>query len=92
MKKNNVAVTDQVRWITQVGVQWDQVREVLLQKHHGILQNNASIAIYVGNAPKMVARKAWNLGDILIRSEFIRTPDTNWLSEYPRTKRHVPLW
>lgn len=46
-------------------------------------------AKFEGNTP-MVARRARNLGDILIHSEFVKSPTDNWLSTYPRSKGMFP--
>lgn len=58
----------------------------ILKKHWDVLTNTPGLAKIVGPAPLMVAKRAKNLGDILVHSEFTRTVDSNWLSNYPRSK------
>lgn len=90
-KKEQQKTEDQgpVRLITTYGTQWESVRKIL-QKHWNILTNNKKLANIVGDGPKMVARRARNLGDILIHSEFTRYQDPTWLSDYPRHTGMVP--
>lgn len=75
--------------ITQYGAQWDTIRDIL-QKHCGILTSASGIAQIVGETPKMVVRRARNVGDTLICSEFTKTMETTWLSQYPRSKGMFP--
>lgn len=84
-ENNKRQVGDQVRFITQFGVQWEEVR-ASLQKNWGILQNNTIINAWIGKSPMMTARRSPNLGDILIKSEFIHSQNENWLTGHPRTK------
>lgn len=74
-----------LREITQFGAQWDVVRGIL-DKHWGILTSTPGLAKIVGPCPNMVARRAKNLGDLLIRSEFRKARDTMWLSDFPRRR------
>lgn len=52
--------------------------------------NGPGLKAIVGDIPNLVARRARNLGDILIHSEFTKEPDPTWLSEYPRSKGMFP--
>lgn len=71
------------------GAQWNSVRNIL-ERHWGILTNSPGLTDIVGTSPKIVARRAKNLGDMLMQSEFIKEPDPTWLSTYPRTKGMFP--
>lgn len=81
--------TEPIRIITSFGSQWDSVRSVL-DKHWGILTNTPALASIVGDSPKLVARGARSIGDMLIKSEFVREPDTTWLSNYAQTLGMFP--
>lgn len=78
-----------VRLITTYGSQWDKVRNILA-KHWGILTSNKNLAGILGRGPKMLARRAKNLSDILVQSEYIRQSNTSWLTEYPRSLGMFP--
>lgn len=80
---------DPVRIINRFEEQWNAVRDIL-HKHWGILTSTSGLANIVGPTSKMLARRAKNLGDTLIRSEFTKTTDTSWLSQYPRSKGVFP--
>lgn len=75
--------------ITQFGAQWDTVRDIL-HKHWGILTSAPGLAKIVGPSPKMAARRAKNLGDMLIKSEFRKKGGTTWLSDFPRSQGMFP--
>lgn len=94
--KRKVAVQDKdyllkitPRIITQFGSQWNIVWGIL-QRHWDILTSTPGLASIVCPSPKMVARRARNLGDMLIQSEFRKDVDTTWLSEYPRSVDMFP--
>lgn len=70
--------------ITAFGSQWNKVCSIL-EKHWGILTNAPELNRIVSSSPKLVARRACSLGDMLIQSEFVKEPNHTWLSEYPRS-------
>lgn len=84
-KKDHNDIQNTTRIITQYGTQWDAVRQIL-QKHWGMLTNTPGLQDNVGPHPNMVARHARNLGDILMRSEFVKDSEGTWLSQFPRSK------
>lgn len=55
----------------------------IFQKHWGILTSTPRLAEIVGPSLKMVTRRAKNLRDMLIKSEFRKEPSTTWLSDFP---------
>lgn len=59
---------------------------ILLTDPMDILLNGPGLKEIAGESPNLVARRAKNLGDILIHSEFTKEPSANWLYEYPRSK------
>lgn len=73
-KQNKVTIRcKQIGYITKYGAQWKEFKEVL-NKHLHILASNSQLARLVGLYPQMVARRANNLKDLLVHSEFSKTP------------------
>lgn len=62
-----------VRMITKFGSQWKQVREILTRHWH-ILTNTPLLQYIVIPCPLMVAKRARNLQDSLVHSEFQKDP------------------
>lgn len=82
-------MSDPVRIITAFGFQWDNVRSIF-EKHWGILTNAPELKKIVSPSPKHVARRARSLGDMLIKSKFVKETSPTWLSEYPRSQGMFP--
>lgn len=55
-----------------------------------MLTRTPNIAAIMGPTPKIVARGAKNLGNMLIQSEFVKEPSASWLLTYPRAKGMFP--
>ncbi|CAI9573182.1 unnamed protein product [Staurois parvus] len=83
-KEEKVKLSEQpVRMITQFGAQWQAVKQIL-EKHWKILTQCPKLNKIVGERPQMVARRAPNLGDLLIHSDYQPLKQTTWLKS--RTK------
>lgn len=78
-----------IRVITQFGAQWDTVRDIL-NKHWGILTSTPGLAKVVAPSPNMIARRAKNLGHLLIKSQFRKEGGETWLSDFPRSRGMFP--
>lgn len=78
----NKSLSDQVKIITTFGTQWEDVRTILT-KHWHVLTRAPQMASIVGPKPFMVARRAKNLTDELVRSEYTRPNPRNWLTDLP---------
>lgn len=69
-----------VRIITRYGSQWNEVRSILAKDWH-ILNRSNSLSQIAGSRPLLVSRRARNLRDNMVHSEFVCSPTSNWLSE-----------
>ncbi|KAM5171926.1 LOW QUALITY PROTEIN: DNA-directed RNA polymerase III subunit RPC2 [Mantella aurantiaca] len=71
--------------ITRYGSHWNHLKGIL-QKHWPILLLDERIAETVGTRPHLIARRAPNLRDKLVHSEYISN------TTIPRQMRLAPLW
>lgn len=78
-----------VRIIMPFGTQWEEV-QVIVTKHWHILTRSPQVASIVGPRPQMVAKRARNLADKLVRFEFPRSTPQNWLIGLPQMKGIFP--
>lgn len=69
------------RIVTKYGSQWKMVQGVL-QKHWHILKSAPLISEFVSPRPLLTAKRSNNLGDLLVHSEYTRTTQKNWLSDF----------
>lgn len=66
------------RIITRFGSQWTEVQRIP-DRHWHILRSAPLITNLVSPRPLLTARRACNLGDVLVHSEYIRTTSESWL-------------
>lgn len=71
------------------GVQWQQVRSILSDHWHILTRSDTPKAI-VGDRMSMVAKRARNLKDDLVESEFKCPISRNWLTDLPMVKGMHP--
>lgn len=71
-----------IRIITKFGAQWGQVRKIL-NRHWHILAESPILGRIVGSRPLLTARRATNLRDNLVHSEYTRPTRRNWLTSLP---------
>lgn len=69
------------RIITRFGSQWKEVYQIL-NRHWHILRSAPLTANIVSPKPLLTARRARNLGDVLVHSDHKRTLNENWLSRF----------
>lgn len=62
----------------------------ILQNHWHILTQSSDLKTIVGPRPFLVAKRASNLNDTLVQSEFVRTQNINWLTDLPKLKGMYP--
>lgn len=73
----------------QYGAQWNQIGSIL-RDHWHVLTHPSGMEDIVGSRPHMVAKRARNLDDTLVQSEFVRMQNRNWLTDMPRLKAMYP--
>lgn len=89
LSKDRPVKNDPVRFITSFGTQWQQVRSILSEYWH-ILTRSDQLKEIVGERPLMVAKRARNIKDELVESEFRHPINRNWLTDMPRVKGMFP--
>lgn len=88
-KKTQQETEGLVRFITPYGSQWHQVNTILSKHWHILLRAVGSRQI-IGERPSMVAKRAQNLNDMLVQSEFVRPSNRSWLTDMPRVNGMFP--
>lgn len=78
-----------IRIITRYGAQWEQTRKVL-SRHWHILSEAPILGDIVGDRPLLTARRARNLKDCLVHSEYSRPQSQDWLTCLPPLKGMYP--
>lgn len=78
-----------VRFTTQFWAQWQFVHGTPNKQWH-VLKQCLALKDIIDNGLKMVARRIRNLGYVLVKSEFIQTLKSTWLSHYPWTQGIFP--
>lgn len=63
-----------LRIITKFGEQWKELGKVIGDHWH-ILTRSSDLKDIVGPRPYLVAKRASNLNDTLVQSEFVKTPN-----------------
>lgn len=68
-KRDTDKANEPIRFITPYGMQWQQIRSILSDHWH-ILTRSDRLKEIVGDRPLMVAKRARNLRDDLVESEY----------------------
>lgn len=89
MRKPSNLNSAPIRIITRYGAQWEQTRKVLSHHWH-ILSEALIIGDIVGDRPLLTARRARNLKDCLVHSEYNRPQRWDWLTSLPPLKGMYP--
>lgn len=78
-----------VRINTRYGAQWNEVDKIH-PNHWHLLTRSKDLKAIVGPRPFLVAKQARNLNDTLVKSEYLRTPNRNWLTDLSNLKGMHP--
>lgn len=75
--------------ITRFGAQWSEIGRIL-KDHWHILTRCSALQEVVCSRPYLVAKKASNLSNVLVHSEFSRSHNMNWLTDLPALRGMYP--